>query len=237
MVPDAEWRKAFVDASGEAGCTAVQADAEDYGNWNPGDNITLAVGQGDLLVTPLQLADAYAAFANGGTLWRPQLVEKIIDPSTTRSPQTIAPQALRHIATDPRRRCARRCSPGSAASVSDPKGTAYEAFNGVPVRAVPVSGKTGTAAGRCAGQEGLQVVNGVPTFEQCIGDTSWFVGMFAATQRSRTHPRYVVVVNVEQGGFGGRIAAPIAAPDHREDARLPQSRRSPTSPRRRPVHR
>ena len=54
----------------------------------------------------------------------------------------------------------------------------------------------------------MQKPGGGFDFSKCIGDTSWFVGMFGGSDPN--HPRYVVVVNVEQGGFGGRIAAPIA---------------------------
>ncbi len=49
--------------------------------WRRGDNTSLAVGQGDVLVTPLQLADAYAAFANGGTLYQPRLVDAVTENS------------------------------------------------------------------------------------------------------------------------------------------------------------
>jgi len=61
-----------VGASQE-GIEPYKSNAAGYINWNPGDNMNTAVGQGDVLVTPLQLADAYAAFANGGTLWQPHL--------------------------------------------------------------------------------------------------------------------------------------------------------------------
>ena len=45
--------------------------------WQPGETISIAIGQGYNLVTPLQLANAYSAFANGGTLWRPHLIKRI----------------------------------------------------------------------------------------------------------------------------------------------------------------
>ena len=49
--------------------------------WRRGDSASLAVGQGDVLVTPLQLADGYAAFANGGTLYQPRLADEVTESS------------------------------------------------------------------------------------------------------------------------------------------------------------
>src|SRR4029078_966385 len=79
VVPDAEWKRAFVRHQAKLGVAPYKTKAKDYINWNPGDNILLGVGQGDLLVTPLQLADAYATFANGCTVFRPPVVDQIFD--------------------------------------------------------------------------------------------------------------------------------------------------------------
>jgi penicillin-binding protein 2 len=210
VVPDAAWRKAFVAREAQLGVAPYKSmsasELAGFETWRPGDNILLGVGQGDLLVTPLQLADAYAAFANGGTLWRPRLVTKIVDPSNGKS-QRVAPTALRHETIAPDLRQAMLA--GFQGVVSDPKGTATQAFQGFPVAEFNVAGKTGTAqVGQPSNGNCVVVVNGAPDFKNCIGDTSWFVGMFGGTDAQ--HPRYVVVVNVEQGGRGGRIAAPIA---------------------------
>ncbi len=212
VVPDAEWRAAFVRHEHDLGIEPYKSDLAGYIGWNPADNINLAVGQGDLLVTPLQLADAYAAFANGGTLWRPRLVQKIIDPSTNKG-REVAPYALSRndgIAPDLRQ----AMLAGFQGVVSDPHGTATPAFAGFDTAAYDVAGKTGTA--QVGSTDKAHCMTPKPgggfDFTNCIGDTSWFVGMFntVANAPDTQHPRYVVVVNVEQAGFGGRIAAPVA---------------------------
>ena len=159
------------------------------GAWNPGDNIQLAVGQGDLVATPLQLADAYAALANGGTLWQPQVVSRIVDP-TTHNVKVIRPKARRHIAIDPTLRSA--LMDGFTGAVSNKLGTAYAAFQGFPLAQYPVAGKTGTAE---------VVMNKAGD----ISNTSVFVGMVPANQ-----PKYIVVSLIEQAGFGAVISAPVA---------------------------
>ncbi len=107
--------------------------------WKPGDEINLAIGQGDLLVTPLQLAVALSAIANGGTVWVPHLGLQITDASGNvihqfesekRSELGMSADILAAI------------KKGMGLVVSDPTGTAYAAFTGFPVS---VAGKTGTA--------------------------------------------------------------------------------------------
>ena len=61
------------------------------GGWFPGDNANLAIGQGEMAITPLQLGNAYATFANGGTLWAPRLGTEIIDANGTKV-RDVAPQ-------------------------------------------------------------------------------------------------------------------------------------------------
>jgi penicillin-binding protein 2 len=183
-VPDAKWRAAF--AAQLYNTPKLVAENSD---WRPGDQINLAVGQGDFLATPLQLADAYAAFANGGTLWQPQLVSRIIDPVTHKVVKVIAPKARRHIAIDPVARAA--LMDGFVGAVSNKLGTAYDAFKTFPLAQYPVAGKTGTAE---------VVMNKAGD----LSDTSVFVGMVPANQ-----PKYVVVSLIEQAGFGAAISAPV----------------------------
>src|SRR5690606_27078298 len=75
-IPDPDWKKAFAEANYE-----TEEARRDFGTWHPGDQVNFAVGQGDVAVTPLQLADAYAAFANAGTLWKPHIGLQTKDPS------------------------------------------------------------------------------------------------------------------------------------------------------------
>jgi penicillin-binding protein 2 len=158
--------------------------------WYPGDDIELAVGQGDLLATPLQLAGAYAAFDNGGTLYEPQLVAKIVDPDTHKVIKSLVPKVRRHVAIDPQTRSA--LVDGFTGVVSDPSGTAYDAFRDFPLAQHPVMGKTGTA----------EVVMNAAGDKS---DTSVFVGMVTG---ANGHP-YVIVSLVEQAGFGAAVSAPI----------------------------
>ncbi len=179
-VPGPVWKQAFADANYP---TADQK--HENGAWYPGDNVNLAVGQGDLVVTPLQLANAYAAFANGGTLWQPHIERKVTRPNGS-VVKVVEPHALRKVAIDPALRDRMLAGFEGAVDSADPPGTASQAFSGFPFGTVAVAGKTGTA----------QVTG--------KGDTSLFVGMFPANA-----PEYVVVAVVEQAGFGAQTAAPI----------------------------
>jgi len=176
-VPDPAWKSAFAHANYK-----TARERRDNSIWYPYDNLSLAVGQGDLVATPLQLANAYAAFANGGTLWRPHIEYEVRHDGKT---QTIPSHAIRRLSYDPT--LYSQMMAGFQGAIADPKGTAYQAFQGFPLSTIPVAGKTGTA----------QVTG--------KGDTSIFVGMFPAHGK-----QYVVAVVMEQAGFGAQSAAPVA---------------------------
>ncbi|MGO9876364.1 MAG: penicillin-binding transpeptidase domain-containing protein [Acidimicrobiia bacterium] len=183
LVQDPAWVKAFADDNYK-----TKAAQLSHSIWYPFDDIYPAVGQ-DIDVTPLQLANAYAAFANGGTLWQPQIEEKVVN-AQGKQVQTIAPKAIRQIDLDPTTRAAMLAGFEGAVNQGPPaEGTAYQAFQGFPLAQYPVAGKTGTA--QVAGK----------------GDTSLFVAMFGGTAEN---PKYVAVVVVEQAGYGAQTAAPIA---------------------------
>jgi penicillin-binding protein 2 len=150
--------------------------------WTPGDNINLAVGQGDVQVDPLQLAVAYAALANGGRVLKPRLGMRIED-SAGRALQDLEAPTSRRIHIKPEFRQAILDGLRGAASASG--GTSAKVFAGFPI---PVAGKTGTA------QKGA----GRP-------DQSWY-----AVLAPYPSIKYVVVVTDEAGGFGADTAAPMA---------------------------
>lgn len=177
-VPDPEWKSEFAHANYK-----TELQQEQNSIWYPGDNLTLAVGQGDLVVTPLQLANAYAAFANGGTLWQPHIENRVVD-ADRKVVSRMKAKAIRRLNLDPTVRAA--ILAGLQRSVGDSKGTAFAAFQGFPLTQFPIAGKTGTAQ-----------VSGK-------GDTSLFAAIFAADGK-----QYVVVAVVEQAGFGAQTAAPV----------------------------
>jgi penicillin-binding protein 2 len=153
----------------------------DYPGWQAGDNVVLSIGQGFLQVTPLQLAVAYSALANGGTLWQPHLGLKVQSPDG-QLVRKIQPQAIGHFPLSKRQITFLR----NALNGVTVYGTAHSTFEGFPLTTYPVAGKTGTA----------DIVPQQPT--------SWFAGMAPSND-----PKYVVVAMVEQGGHGATTAAPI----------------------------
>ncbi|NIL98300.1 MAG: penicillin-binding protein 2, partial [Planctomycetales bacterium] len=106
--------------------------------WFPGDSVNLAIGQSYLLSTPLQIANMLAAVGNGGTLYRPQLVRRIVEPIGPE--QVNQPEVLARLPISPERLAVIRR--GLEGVVSGPRGTAREAFEGM---AFTAAGKTGTA--------------------------------------------------------------------------------------------
>ncbi|MCA1840598.1 MAG: hypothetical protein LC723_09750 [Actinobacteria bacterium] len=154
-----------------------------YSIWLPGYTINMSIGQGDVLTTPLQLASAYAAVANGGTVYRPHIGSKITDGAAVTS---IGPKEIKKVPTSPSILAAIRSGLAGVPTV----GTARGAFVGFPFDKVSVSAKTGTAE-----------LKTIPPQQPY----AWFAS-YAPSQ----NPRYVVVVMLEQGGHGGETAAPIA---------------------------
>jgi penicillin-binding protein 2 len=146
----------------------------------------LAVGQGGLLVTPLQLAVAYGAIANGGTIVHPHIGLQIDDP-TGKVLQNIDPPPIRHISIDPAYLGAIR--EGLREAASAPGGTSAGVIGKFPL---PVYGEAGTAQ----------------TFPHGVEeDQAWYAAYVPA---SATRKSIVVVVTVERGGFGAHAAAPVA---------------------------
>jgi len=118
----------------------VNPSIESYGDrWQPGNVINVAIGQGDVLVTPLQLANYTAAIASGGVLRRPYLVSEVRSPTgevlRRREPEVIG-------VVDAPPEVWQRVQQGMRQAVTSPEGTAYAAFYGFPVA---VAAKTGSA--------------------------------------------------------------------------------------------
>jgi len=169
-IPDAAW-KAKIHEQNPA--------AFPYADWLPGDNILSATGQGDVLVTPLQLANAYATLANGGVIYQPRIAERVLAPDG--EPVRALDPIKKGLAAIPARDT---LLAGFTGVAEDPKGTAAAVFAGFPPGMV--AGKTGTAQ-----VQGKQ-------------NTSLFVGMTPAAS-----PKYVVVAVVEEAGYGAAVAAPV----------------------------
>lgn len=148
--------------------------------WRPGDAANLSIGQGDTVVTPLALARAYAALANGGTVFEPRIGKAIVRPDGTLVKKIKAPKAGELPVDDETLSYIR----DALADVTT-QGTGAGAFAGFPQDEVRVAGKTGTAEAQ--GEE----------------DTSWFASFGPVD-----HPRYAVVVMVANSGQGAHFAAP-----------------------------
>jgi len=162
---------------------AVSCGIADGRPWSIGDNVNLAVGQGDVQVTPLQLAVVYAAIANGGNVVRPHLGLDVQSRDGTVL-QRIAPPPVRHLNINPLYLDAIRA--GLRAAASQPGGTSADVMGTFPEQ---VYGKTGTA--QYTGQN----------------DYSWYA---CFVPDWATGKPIVVVVWVERGGFGAVAAAPVA---------------------------
>jgi penicillin-binding protein 2 len=155
-----------------------------YGNvWEPGEAAIAAIGQGYVAVTPLQLANAYVALANGGKLYSPRIGEAIISPSG-KVVQKIKPTLIRRLPVAGSTLAYIR---DALAGVTTGAGTAAGAFSGFPRSKVCVAGKTGTAE----------------VFNSSV--TSVFASFAPCS-----NPKYVVVVMIPNSNYGAEVAAPAA---------------------------
>jgi penicillin-binding protein 2 len=158
--------------------------------WKPGDSIQLAIGQKDLLVTPLQMARFYALIANGGKLVKPHMVQDVQEGD--RVVHRFTAPAPISVGLDPSNLAVVQGGLYQATHAS--YGTSQSVFGNYPV---PIAGKTGTA----------QKIISIPgyTGEQ---DQSWWCGY--GPYNSTEPPSLVVCALIENGGFGAEAAAPAA---------------------------
>jgi penicillin-binding protein 2 len=169
LLPSQHWRN------------QLYAEGETDRPWSAGDNIQLATGQGDLQTNPLQMAIAYAALGNGGTIVTPHVGKEVTD-AAGRVLEEFGPPPRRHIHIDPEYRSDILEGLHEAAQVDG--GTSFGIFGNFPV---PVAGKTGTA--QRVGHE----------------DQSWYLVLAPYPD-----PKIVTAVTIEEGGFGADAAAPAA---------------------------
>jgi penicillin-binding protein 2 len=168
FIPDPAWKKA---TSGE--------------EWTDGDSVQMAIGQGSMLVTPLQVVDFVAAVGNGGTLYRPQLIQSIqpVDgkPIALFQPEVrgklpVSPENLAIVQTAMQR------------VVTQVKGTAYRRFLGL--EGIRVSGKTGTAT--------------TNSFPDC-----WFAAYTSGNNYGKPEIAVIVIDPFVPNGEGSIYAAPM----------------------------
>ena len=185
LVPDRAWFRAEQQA--ETG--RVRPD----GPWVGGDLMDLAVGQGAMLSTPLQLANGYAAMVNGGTVWQPRVVSQVVDVDGEVI-EDYSRVAINQVDLEPRTVRMLRQDLQQVVNNQE-RGTARAAFADFGPNVEKVGGKTGTG----------EVIKApkVEAFKQV--DNAFFVGVAPIND-----PDYVVSVVVERGGSGGRVAAPVA---------------------------
>ena len=185
LIPDRQWRARIADR--ERRCRkrndGQPCGISDMRPWTVGDEVNLAIGQGDMQASPLQMAVAYSALANGGRVLRPRLGLEIQD-GVGRQIQQIEPPTARRVNVPAGERQA--ILDGLARAAQQEGGTSADVFAEWPHDQYPVFGKTGTAQ------------------RPPKADQSWYV----AYVPHETKP-VVIAVTVEEGGFGAETAAPI----------------------------
>jgi penicillin-binding protein 2 len=187
LLPDPAWRRRTYTKESDPCCWEIDR------LWKSGDSIQLAIGQKDLLVTPLQMARFYALLANGGRLVKPYLVMDVEQPGNDRAPtvvkRTFLPPAAQPVGIDPAALNVVR--EGLYRATHDTDGTSVGVFGDFPV---PIAGKTGTA------EKAVSLPGYTGMFDQ-----AWWCGYGPSDD-----PSLVVCALIENGGHGGVSAAPAA---------------------------
>ncbi|MEU8803721.1 penicillin-binding protein 2 [Spirillospora sp. NPDC048819] len=202
-IPDRRWKREYWEATRESSCKGAKEgypkvaktdparaaylkavaneNCKEGFVWRAGDAANLSIGQGNVMVTPLQLVRTYAAIANGGTLHTPRIGVAVVRPDGKVVRKIDAPKPQKVPVDDKVLAYMRK------ALADVPKeGTAAGAFAGFDLKRIAVGGKTGTA--ERYGKE----------------DMSWFASFGPVKE-----PRYAIVAMVSQGGYGAQTSAPI----------------------------
>jgi penicillin-binding protein 2 len=186
-VPDEEW------------CDYIHRETQDWDQplcpegWYPGYTVNMAIGQGDLIVSPIQMAVTLSAVVNGGDVVVPRVGKAIgrVDPEVNGEAtgvKELETKIADRLPLDDTTLSVMRS--GMEAVVSSPSGTAASAFAGFPLAQYPVGGKTGTAQ--------IGSLESGKNF-------AWFISYAPADD-----PQYVVSVFIDRAGHGGESAAPVA---------------------------
>ena len=184
LVPDERWCRATYEATKDDRVPTCR-----FG-WLPGYTVNMSIGQGDVLVTPLQMAVTYAAIANGGRVVQPRIGWELETPEeeNPRRARSFRSRVSARLPLDDAELAVIR--QGLWQVTNGAAGTARGTFAGFPLDRFPVAGKTGTA----------QLVSG-----QTDLNDAWFV-----SYGPKDSADYVIAVYVEKAGHGGTSAAPIA---------------------------
>lgn len=180
LVPSTEWKRRYFKKP------------EDQ-KWYPGETPSVAIGQGALIVTPLQMTRAVAAMINGGKLYRPWLIKEVKAEDGRVVDDSFSPEVMGTI--DVEEDIVQQVLKGMEGVVNFPNGTAARAR--LPKELdILVGGKTGTAQ-----MVSLNISDKSKKFDH----HAWFVG-YAPIE----DPKIIVGVIIENGGHGGATAAPLA---------------------------
>ncbi len=160
----------------------IQSDLHEY--WSVGDTINVAIGQGHLLCTPLQMLNSTAAIANGGTLWKPRLIRRLVDEQGTVK-ESFAPEKLRTVTIKPEH--IRAVQEGMRKTV-----TAGTGMGKIDVPGITIAAKSGTAE------------FGVATDGRYLSSHAWFTAYGPYED-----PEICVAVLIIGGGAGSVNAGPV----------------------------
>ncbi|HEX9774715.1 MAG TPA: penicillin-binding protein 2 [Actinomycetota bacterium] len=188
-IPDRASKRSTWEANEDEYCDTARRTQDplfvdlcnDGWRWRGGDAVNMSIGQGEVEASPLQMAVAYAAVANGGTVVTPHVVAEIAEPGGKRV-KKIEPAPKGRIKADASAVSYVNRALGAVAE----RGTGLYPYRGWPFSRIPVAAKTGSA----------EIVGRQPF--------SWF-----ASYAPLNRPKYAVVAMVEEGGFGSQVAGPV----------------------------